>query len=259
MMRKLLSIALVAGSLAMVACGGNASSSDKQEQSASPMEQRVPFLDVALNAEIGLRADQRKSLETLRATLATKNDAVRAEAKTLANMLADALEKGSLDKPAADAQVAKIVAASAAVRPDIQAAIAKVHELLDPAQREAVAAAMKDHKGRHFGGGKGQLFAVLKELDLTSDQKDALKSVWHAQHEKGETSEKADHQAKKAAFHAALDSFATNQFDATALPDHHKGPAHFAERGVAFVQAAIPILDAGQRQKLAAAIRAKFS
>ncbi|MGZ3420426.1 MAG: hypothetical protein ACXWUG_29705 [Polyangiales bacterium] len=256
MIRKLLSIALVAGSLASVACGGTASSTEKQEQAASPVEQRVPFLDVALNADIGLRADQRKSLEALRATLATKNDAVRAEGKALANMLADALEKGSLDKGAADAQVAKIVAASAAARPDIQAAVAKVHELLDPAQREAVAAAMRDHKGKHFGGGKGQLFAVLKDLDLTSDQKDQLKAVWHAQHEKGE---KGDHQAKKAAFHAALDSFATNEFDAKALPEHHKGPAQFAERGVAFVEAAIPILDAGQRQKLAAAIRAKFN
>jgi Spy/CpxP family protein refolding chaperone len=255
MIRKLLSLALVAGSLASVACGGNASTADKTETAASPAEQRVPFLDVALNADIGLRPEQRTSLEALRATIAAKQQAVRGEGKTLANMLADALEKGSLDKAAADAQVAKIAVASDAVRPDIQAAIGKVHALLDPAQREAVAAAMREHKGKHGGfGGKGQLFAVMKDLDLTSEQKDALKAVWHAQHEKG-----GDHQAKKAAFHAALDGFAKPDFDVKSLPEHHKNPATFAERGVAMVEAAIPILDQAQRQKLAAAIRTKFN
>lgn len=254
MIRKLLSLALVAGSLASVACGGTATATDtKEESAASAVVERVPFLDVALGADIGLRDDQRKSLEALRATLATKNDAVRTEGKALANMLADALEKGSLDKTAADAQVAKIAAASAAARPDIQAAIAKVHAILDPAQREAVAAAMKDHKGKHFGG-KGHMLAMVKDLDLTSEQKDALKAVWHAQHEKS-----GDHQTKKIAFLAALDSFAKPDFDATSLPEHHKTPASFAERGVAMVQAAIPILDQAQRVKLAAALRTKFN
>jgi uncharacterized membrane protein len=257
MIRKLLSLALVAGSLALVACGGTGSATDtKEESAASPIAERVPFLDVALRADIGLRDDQRKSLEALRATLATKNDAVRGEGKALANMLADALEKGSLDKAAADAQVAKIAAASAAVRPDIQAAIAAVHATLDPAQREALAAAMKEHKGRHFGfgGGKGHMLAVMKELDLTSEQRDQLRAIWHAQHENG-----GDHQAKKTAFHAALDSFAKPDFDVKSLPEPHRNPATFAERGVALVQAAIPILDQAQRQKLAAAIRTKFS
>lgn len=250
-MHKVLSAAFFALALAAAGCGAKSTPApDPTAESASPLEARVPFLDVALASnDVALRPDQRKDLEALKASLVAKHAAVKTEMKSLGTLLADGLEKGALDDTSVDAQLAKVHGAADAAKPDFVAAMQKLHDALDASQRQALVAAMKEHKGMHHRG--HGFMAVLKDLDLSSQQKDALRTAMGGHEHEG--FEKAH-----AEMRAAFESFASDSFDAKSLEAMHaKGPAAFADKSVKFVRAAMPILDQAQRAKLAAAIRAR--
>jgi len=254
------------GSVAFAGCSGPASTNppgtNVTAEAKSGPQGHAPIVDLALTTEsLKLRADQRKTLETVQTDLQAKTGDVRKEGKALALALASSLEAGKLDHDTIDPQVAKVKSAIEAQKPVHQAAMQKLHDTLDKEQRQALVEAMHDKfKGHHEGFGKGgfHMKKLLGDLNLTSDQKDALHAAMKAQF-KGDHKEKGDShewgKVGKEHMKKLADTFVSDDFDATKA---HMGmhPEAFAMKAAKFVEVAIPILDADQRATLAKKIRA---
>jgi len=284
-------VALCAGSLAAVGCGGSVEQPQTQASAASkaPIAQNthgvVKMFGAALG-EVALRPDQRVELEKL-ATAADARHASMADGKKdLMLAVADQIEKGSIDKSALQPKIDRIIADLEKGRPEDTAALARVHAILDPDQRNAFADALEQkfkggHHGRHGGKGKhgegekgeagnhaseggpsqgrGGMHAMkqlAEDLKLTDDQKsqikDALKSA-HEGHSFREMHEKMS-QGKK-----ALDSFRSDKFDPNAAapaPEQLRARAAIgSSRVIGVAEKVLPILSPDQRKIAAEKLR----
>ena len=219
-----------------------------------------PFLDHALESDaVALRPEQRTALEAVRADLVVKTADSRKEAKAFAELLAKDVEAGKLDRAEVDAQIAKMQAAGEANKPAFQAAMTKVHDTLDMSQRKALVASMHDEHGewKHHGFHK-----QMKELDLTSEQKEALHTAMKAEraaHEGDSAAGAAHFKEMKLHMKETADAFVSDGFDAKTvdLGRHAMGAAKWATHAARFVEVAIPILTSEQRALFAKQIRAR--
>lgn len=208
-------------SLGAVACSGGAQEAPpataQTAQSLAPVgastHGAVRMMGQALG-EVPLRPDQRTELEKLATQAEERHVKVHEQAKALMLAFADQVEKGQIDRAALKPKIDATVAAFEASRPADRAAIERTHAILDPSQRdkfvEALKAKMKEHHGHHGGEhaakgehegkaehaekgehhaaawGRGGLFQLGRQMNLSDDQKDKIKDVFkdiHKQHQ----------------------------------------------------------------------------
>ena len=219
--------------------------------------------------ELDLTADQRTTIEGL-APDATES---HAGMKSFMAALASGVRSGTIDQAKIDAELDAMQKSATAGRAKHAAALEKLHATLTPAQRTTLADKMrakmaaKEEKfaekrerfaeggeGRDFKGKKGPLGHLMRELDLSDTQRDAVKK---AMADAGLNP--PDHDAMKAKFEAIhtsrkamVDAFATDSFDADKfLPEADgKGREHLGQM-VTATKATLPILSVEQREKLA--------
>ena len=242
------------------------------------------LLFAALHEPINLTAAQKTTIEG--ALAANKPSAPPSFDKTRVSALAAGIRAGKVEasavKPPGEDGFAAHQAASAK-------ALATLHATLTPEQRTALVAAVAkrgeqmhkdfgkdgarpphmEHGGPPPGGGAmgpmGPMGHMLEGLDLTKAQEEAIKAKLDAQRpappsEADRAAMKAQHESMRTAMQAKLQTFASDSFDATAFvtpPDGAmKPPADHADRFAADLTFITSILDASQREKLAARIEA---
>lgn len=287
-------LSIGAGSLVAVGCGGSVEQPQTQASAATkaPIAQSshgvVKMFGSALG-EVALRPEQRTELEKLALAADQRHAAMAEGKKDLMLAVADQVEKGAIDKAALQPKIDRIVADLEKGRPEDNAALARMHAILDPEQRNAFVDALESRfKGGHHGGkgkhrgerGEGEKgeagehhgrmggFHGLKQLSddlkLTDDQKtkifEAIKASRESEKGKGEHHGMRGRmgEGKK-----ALESFRGDKFDpAAAAPSPDKIRAQATEgstRIVGIAQTVLPILTPEQRKIAADKIRAMAS
>lgn len=270
------SIASVAAlSAVAIGCGGSVEQPQTQASAVSkapvaPQSHGVVKLVGDALGEVALRPDQRTELEKLAALADQRHAAMAGGKKDLMLALADQVEKGSIDRAALQPKLDRIVSDLEKVRPDDSAALARVHAILDPEQRNAFADALESrfkggHRGgKHHGGEKGEagqhgpmggmqaMKQLAEDLDLTDDQKSQIKDTLRSGHDGHSFREMRENigQGKR-----VLDSFRSDTFDpAAAAPPPDKLRERAAAgtgRMIGIAEKVLPILTPEQR-KLAA-------
>ena len=234
------SLASVAAlSVVAVGCGGSVEQPQTQASAASkapvaPQAHGVVRLIGDALGEVALRPDQRTELEKLAVVADPRHAAMAAGKKDLMLAVADQVEMGAIDRNALQPKIDRIVADLEKGRPDDSAALARVHAILDPEQRNAFADALeskfkgKHHGGRHHGEEKGEagepgkrgpmagmhaMKQLAEDLKLTDEQKSQIKDALKGAHEGHSFREMRENmsQGKR-----VLESFRSDKFDASA-------------------------------------------
>jgi Spy/CpxP family protein refolding chaperone len=237
------------------------------------------LLVAALHAPIDLTDAQRATLES--ALAASRPAAPPAFDRTRAKTLAAGIRAGKVDATALSAPADDGAAARQAASAQ---ALATLHATLTPDQRRALVDAVTkrsadggpktddprpgmDHArgGRGATGRVGPMGPMLDGLDLTTAQEDAIRAGLDAQRPSPPTDAdraamKAQHAALRAAMDAKLQTFAGDTFDAAAFVTPTagavKGAGEHAVRFASELATVTSVLDAAQREKLAARIEA---
>jgi len=276
------SIASVAAlSVVAVGCGGSVEQPQTQASAVSkapvaPQSHGMVKLIGDALGEVALRPEQRTELEKLAVAADQRHAAMGAGKKELMLAVADQVEKGAIDRAALQPKIDRIISDLEKGRPDDSAALARVHAILDPDQRNAFADALeskfkgKHHGGKHHGGEKGEkgeageagkhgpmggmhgMKQLAEDLKLTDDQKSQIKDALKSAHEGHSFREMRENmgQGKR-----VLDSFRSDKFDATAAAPPAEKLRERAATGtgrmLGVVEKVLPILTPEQR-KLAA-------
>jgi small-conductance mechanosensitive channel len=213
--------------------------------------------------KLDLRADQTQKVASIRTSLETANAPVREARAALGAEVARQVRAGTLDATRTQPLIDQIKAAHAATKPAMQAAVQQIHDMLDAGQRSALVAAMQSQheQFRAARAEHGQRMArVAAELGLSDEQVSTIRASMKAAYaERGEEMH-AEHAQMKARMQALATAFQSDTFDARALDvgGHAAGAmGHFAGMRQAFLRAAVPVLSADQREKLASKIEAR--
>ncbi len=266
----------------VVACGGSVEAPQTTASAATKAPVGATthgFVKVVGEAlgEVPLRAEQRTELEKLATEAETRHAAMADGRKDLMGAIADQIEKGALDRAALQPKVDRVVADFEKVRPADNAALARVHAILDPEQRSAFVDALEKKMHEHHGmraEGKSAMkgFVHMKqladELKLTDDQRAQIRAVMMDAHKeqggeiRGERAERAGHHAWKGRHHAgkqALEAFRSDKFDPNAIGpqgDMKEKAAEGTTKILGVAEKLLPILTPEQRKIAADKLRA---
>lgn len=274
-------LALVPASV--VACGGTV----EQPQTSANAATKAPvgagthgLVKVAGDAlgEVPLRADQRAELEKLAAEADARHAGMAEGRKELFVAIADQVEKGTIDRAALQPKIDRVVSDMEKVRPADEAALARVHAILDPEQRGAFVDALEDrmHHGKgkmgkgkgkrgkggpgHARGALGGLGHLAHELKLTDEQRAQIRDVMMEARKDGP---KAWGHGKKGregrVGKRGLEAFRGDTFDPSAM---RRGGGDMKEKAAAgttrmldFAEKILPILTPEQRKIAADELR----
>jgi Spy/CpxP family protein refolding chaperone len=277
--------ALGLGSFAAVGCGGSVEQPQTQASAVSkgpiaPQSHGVVKVFGEALGEVSLRPDQRTELEKLAAAADARHAAMAEGKKDLMLAVADQIDKGAIDRNALQPKIDRIVADLEKGRPEDNAALARVHAILDADQRNAFVDALESKlKARHHGGddkgekkGKGEkgegaehggrmggmhgLKQLAEDLELTDEQKSQIKDALKSAHEGHSLREMAERfgEGKR-----VLESFRSDKFDANeATPAPEKLRARAAigtSRALGVAEKVLPILTPEQRKLAAEKLR----
>jgi len=218
--------------------------------------------------DLDLTADQRTSVEKVRADLVADFAPARAAGKDVANLLADGVAAGAINRAKVDAAIDKLSAQVGKAQDGARDALNRLHAALTPQQRAALVDDVQAHwekwKAAHGEDEKedghhrsGYLLALVKELNLSRDEAQKIKASFRDLN-KGKSQ---DHQHKEVVDHlqAFATAFKSDKFDAKKLAGGNAAGASLAKWGATrrarFLEAAAPILTPDQRSKLAQMIR----
>lgn len=276
--------------LSAIACGSGISDTGSAQSAAGSVapvgqgaEGPVRMVAGALST-IPLKSDQRTEIEGLISASSARHRALFEGRGKLTVALADQIEKGNVDKkplePAASEQKVKEEKALGEDR----AAMARLHALLTPEQREKFVAAIEaqfhkgmgerhggphgkpgegphgkpgegphgegPHGGPHHGMHGGPMGFLGKDLNLDDDQKAKMKEIF--KEEFAAHGGPAGFGKGPGAMKEALESFKTPNFDAAKLLPSH---AEMGDRFVDLAAKIVPILKPEQRKTAADALR----
>ncbi|MBL0195042.1 MAG: hypothetical protein IPQ09_12575 [Myxococcales bacterium] len=281
--------------LGVTACSGAATTSTAQTAASTtraPLAQSAHgFVKVAGEAlgEVDLRPEQRAEIEKLAQAAEARHTTVRADVKALMLDVAAQVERGTIDRAALKPRVDQVIAKMDQARPQDEASLVKLHDVLDDGQRAAFVDALRERgkqrmQGAHQRG--GGLFALGRELALTPEQgatiREAMRDGMRAMHagdgehaHRGADSERAgaaegegEHDGRRghgwgghhARGRAMLEAFKQPKFDPSTLgpqgtlAERAKGKQ---EAAFAVAEKVLPVLTAEQRKTLAGKIRAR--
>ncbi len=211
---------------------------------------------------LGIAPDQQTAIDGFRKEHRIKMKPLREANRAVLQVVADGVAAGNIDKTKVDAAIAQAGSAATAVQPALQALLDQLHGLLRPEQRAALVdkvdahfAAWKDANDKAADSSK-HVRRVAKELALTKDQVDKLRTSLDATKDTGKPFDAAAFEAYLKAFDTA---FAADTFDAKKLPAAGPGSASMVSWGTgrmaSFYEALTPILTADQRSVLAEKLR----
>lgn len=244
---------LLLASLGLAACSNGDAAIEARQQKA--LGHRGPPGTEIVEAvrALSLRDGQRAEVEKLIASVKTELAPMREAHAALALELAAQVRAGAVDRDRLAPRVKAMTDAALGSKTVLQASLGKLHGLLDGPQRAELVAELRNRHEAH-GPGPGRLHALAEELDLSVDQRDRIKAAVMGSLPEGHPGPKGMRKLMHEHLKAAAKAFVGNAFDPASL---HPGPglmpppgAH-AERLVALVEAALPILTAEQRAKLA--------
>jgi Spy/CpxP family protein refolding chaperone len=259
-------------SLATTACSGTAAPTAQSAAATTraPVAQGTHGIVKLAGAALGdvdLRPEQRTELEKLAVSSEARHAQLRTDLRAVMLDIADQIERGSIDKGSLKAKIDDAIAKIDKVRPDDQASLAKLHEILDDGQRAQFVDAFRERgkervEAAHQGG--HPLMTLARDLNLTSEQRDKIREAFRdGMHEaRGESGAHAwtggGHGRGNG--NAMLEAFKEPTFDPKtvgpqgSLAERAKGKEE-AAFGVA--EKILPILSAEQRKTLANKIRAR--
>jgi Spy/CpxP family protein refolding chaperone len=232
----------------------------------------VPMLIALSIKDLELSADQRTAVEKIRADLLAKMEPARAAGKDLANVLADGVAAGAVDRAKADSAVNKLVIQVQGLHDASLAALNQLHSALNAQQRTALSDELQSHwdKWKEAHGRDeaddhqhhpGYLLALVRQLGLSKEQAEQIKSNFHERMK----ATPQDHAHKEVQDHlrAFATAFKAEAFNAKSLTSAKAANGHMARWGATrrarFLEAAAPVLTPEQRAKLAEAIRDRAS
>lgn len=218
--------------------------------------------------DLDLAADQRTIIDKVRTDLLAKMEPARAAGKDLANLLADEVAAGSIDRAKADAAINKLVTQVQGIHDASISALNQLHTALNAQQRAALADAVQSHwdKWKEAHGHdeqseqqhrSGFLLELVKQIGLTKEQAEKIKATLHEKMKGGPQ----EHQHKEVEDHlkAFATAFKSEAFDAKKLAGGKMANVHLARWGATrrerFLEVATPVLTPEQRTKLAQMIR----
>jgi hypothetical protein len=211
--------------------------------------------------ELDLSAAQRATVDQLQQQLHGDHPA-RAEHQAVHAALVEGVRAGAIDLgKIAPLQTAATQARQAHAQREA-AALNGLWAALQPAQRQAVVAAVREREGRHAGHGQRagsgwqdhRAAHLGAELGLDATQQQSVESIL-ASNRPSPAAMEARHAAMKQRTEALLTAFAGDAFDAGKLdlspPADAMGPGHLRPEVLAQI---VPLLRADQREKLAASM-----
>ena len=166
-----------------------------------------------------LTADQRVAVESLAKDLKARAEPMRALKTKMKKALADGVRAGTLDSEGIAAIAGQMKKQGEAFKPELAAALNKLHALLDQQQRTELVKMIK--QGRQDRSHRRPGRKLIKALGLSDEQKAQVKKVMISKRgemkaSRGEFKTRA-RQLRKQAGEAAR-SFISEDFDATKLP-----------------------------------------
>jgi len=221
---------------------------------------------------VGVTPEQQAAVDKIKSDLHARMAPAHEAEKALLNTLADGVAAGSIDAAKADAAVAQVSGVAGQVHAATADAVNQLHAVLRPEQRAALVDKVEaqwmlwrnangDEATAHEHEEGGRIAHIQKELNLSADQVEKIKSGFAAQMASAQGKfDPAEAEAHMKAFGTA---FTADQFDARSLTSADGTNAHMATWGatrmVRFYQTVTPTLTPEQRTKLAAMIRAHAS
>jgi Spy/CpxP family protein refolding chaperone len=215
---------------------------------------------IAMSLEtIGNSPDQRATIEAIRTDLRERMKPVRAAEDDLMVTLADGVASGAPATAPIDAAIARVHEAASQKDPLIDASLNRLHDVLTPAQRDALAGKVEaqwdvwrkenlEAGAQAATGERGHLGALGAELGLTQDQVDRTKA---ALTDNMKDVPRVDAVAVGSAINAFAEAFRRDAFDAKTLPTPAPAGAALVDWGVVHlahvVEALGPVLTVEQR------------
>jgi len=222
------------------------------------------FIALSIDS-LGLPPEKKAQVERIQAELAARLAPARDAEQAVLATLADGVAAGAIDGAKVDALLAQLDTASAGVHVASENALNQLHDLLSPAERQALIDKVRAHwnvwrsvNHSEKPGSRGQgshLARLTAELDLTPDQVTRIEQGLQG-------SAPPDHgeaEAVQAHVDAFSRAFFADHFDAASLVTANAANAHIARFGAArtdrFYEVVTPVLTPVQRAKLAAHLR----
>ena len=228
----------------------------------------VPGLILMSLKELDLSADQQAAVEKIRADLVAKLEPAKAAGNDLANTLADGVAAGKLDRAKDDAAIGKLVTQAQGTHDASLTALNQLHAALTAPQRAKLVDEVQAHwekwkeaHGRDEADDKqhrpGYLLGLVREMGLTQDQADKIKTAFHDKMKAGP--QDPAHKEVQDHLQAFATAFKADTFDAKKLSGAKAANGQMARWGATrrarFLEAATPVLTPDQRTKLAQTIR----
>ncbi len=229
----------------------------------------VTKLIVMSLADLDLSPAQRATVTKIGADLRDKMAPARVAGRELANVLADGIDAGRVDRAKADGTIADLRAAVAGLHEVTTGSLNQLHEALSPEQRRALADKVLEHwekwKVAHAPADESQapatpgarrIASLATELDLSQDQIDRITTNFSAVMAGVDQSKDDEVEAHLEVFATA---FAADDFDAKTLDTENVASVQMSGRGATrmarFYEAVAPVLTVEQRGQLAGHIR----
>jgi Spy/CpxP family protein refolding chaperone len=251
----------------------NPSASPAEDQAGSELKEHhrhhhhggvTKFIAMSLDT-LGVDDAKRPQIEKLQSDLHAQMAAARETEKSLLLTLADGIAAGTVDTAKVDAAIAKLTAAADAVQGASLDTLNKLHAILSPSERAALADKVEAHwevwrqvnhdaepGGREHGG---RLARLTEEVSLTPDQVTKISAALQTALAGG--SAKFDPQKAEAHVKAFATAFAGDPYDAKVVSSNANGnlASRGATRMAVFYETVTPLLTPDQRTKLAAELR----
>ena len=220
---------------------------------------------------VGVTPEQQAAVDKIKGDLHAKLGPAHEAEKALLITLADGVAAGNIDTAKVDAAVAQVAAVAGQVHAATADAVNQLHAVLRAEQRAALVDKVEaqwmlwrnangDEATAHEHEQGGRIAHIQKELNLSADQVEKIKSGFAAQMAAVGTAQgKFDPAEAEAHMKAFGSAFTADQFDSRALTSADGTNAHMATWGATrmarFYETVTPTLTPEQRTKLAAMIR----
>lgn len=211
--------------------------------------------------KIDLRADQKAQIASIKKELRAEAAPVRDAKKELAEALASQIESGAIDEAALQPKETKLANAVEATKPDLEAALDKLHSVLDASQRKAFVEHLRmGGIEKEEGLGHAHMKKIAEELGLTKEQKEAIHEEMKGEMQGRGQGRKGERGATRERMQEIAAAFEGESFDAKQL-DVGKDMSAMATKGidrvVKLAAITVPKLTPEQRTKLASIVRTR--
>jgi Spy/CpxP family protein refolding chaperone len=242
---------------------------EAEQRGARPYRGALLLIDLSLR-DLDLTVERRSTVERIRALLLATMDPGVALEESLANVLADGVAAGVVDRAQADAAIAQLGEAIARRHQMACRALDQLHDALTPRLRAVLIGRLEVHWGDwkdalgHDEGtqepatnpGSG-LAALTTELGLSQGQADRIEAALASETRTAPGS--YGRAAVEAHMRALARAFAADTFDAEALGPEPRADTHLvawgATRMARLFEAVAPVITVEDRTRLAQDIR----